>query len=112
MISVKVRLSKSMGSIARLWKRDLTRCRRSWPVHLRVSRSVMAPVNGGFCHFSVMVVIFLSGRLPDGQWRRQSELRMDFEAYYENSERLGWRISDLDWDALGREAAAGLVSDF
>lgn len=37
---------------------------------------------------------------------------MKYEAYYELAERNGWRVSDLDWSQLEREAAEGLVSDF
>lgn len=37
---------------------------------------------------------------------------MRYEEYFELSERIGWRITDLDWDALRAELAAGDVSDF
>lgn len=37
---------------------------------------------------------------------------MRYEHYYELSEKNGWRTTDLDWDALRREDAAGLVSPF
>lgn len=37
---------------------------------------------------------------------------MIYEAYYELAERTGWRVSDLDWDALKADVDAGLVSEF
>jgi hypothetical protein len=36
---------------------------------------------------------------------------VNYEQYYEMAERHGWRVSDLDWDQLERDAAAGLISD-
>jgi len=37
---------------------------------------------------------------------------MQFKAYFELSERHGWRTTDLDWDALRRDQDEGLVSAF
>jgi hypothetical protein len=37
---------------------------------------------------------------------------MQYEAYFELSERNGWRTSDLPWDELRREQDAGLISEF
>ncbi len=37
---------------------------------------------------------------------------MRYNDYYEMSERMGWRITDLDWNVLRREADAGKVSRF
>jgi len=34
-----------------------------------------------------------------------------YEQYYELAERHGWRVTDLAWNRLEEEAAAGLVSD-
>lgn len=36
---------------------------------------------------------------------------MKYEQYYELAERHGWRVTDLDWNALELEAAAGMISD-
>lgn len=37
---------------------------------------------------------------------------MRYDEYYELTEKTGWRITDLDWDQLGRDGEAGSVSDF
>ncbi|HEY3804834.1 MAG TPA: acyl-ACP desaturase [Kofleriaceae bacterium] len=37
---------------------------------------------------------------------------MHYEAYYELTEKTGWRITDFDWDQLVKDAQAGLLSDF
>src|SRR5688572_28791438 len=37
---------------------------------------------------------------------------MRFKAYYELSEKHGWRTTDLDWAALRRDQDAGLISPF
>jgi hypothetical protein len=39
-------------------------------------------------------------------------MAMTYEEYYELTERTGWRVTELDWDALLRERDAGQVSDF
>jgi hypothetical protein len=36
---------------------------------------------------------------------------VNYEQYYEMAERHGWRVTDLDWEQLERDAAAGLISD-
>lgn len=36
---------------------------------------------------------------------------MDYEQYFELAERHGWRVSDLDWDQLKAESAAGVLTD-
>jgi hypothetical protein len=36
---------------------------------------------------------------------------MKYERYYELAERHGWRVTDLDWNQLEAEAAAGILSD-
>jgi hypothetical protein len=40
-----------------------------------------------------------------------SSQSVKYEQYYELAERHGWRITDLDWQCLEQEAAAGLLSD-
>jgi hypothetical protein len=37
---------------------------------------------------------------------------MHYEAYYELTEKTGWRITDFDWDQLVKDAQSGLLSDF
>ena len=37
---------------------------------------------------------------------------MKYEAYYELSEKTGWRVGDIDWNELAAEAEAGLVGEF
>ena len=37
---------------------------------------------------------------------------MRYEEYFELSEKTGWRVTDLDWDALDADDKAGLISDF
>jgi hypothetical protein len=37
---------------------------------------------------------------------------MEYEKYYELTERTGWRVTDLDWGRFAEDAAAGLVGDF
>ena len=36
---------------------------------------------------------------------------MQYEQYYELAERHGWRVTELDWDQLEREAKQGLLTD-
>ena len=37
---------------------------------------------------------------------------MRYEDYYELSEKMGWRATDLEWDDLRRHQDAGLIGDF
>src|SRR5262245_8048115 len=37
---------------------------------------------------------------------------VNYEDYYELSEKNGWRATDLDWDGLRRDQDAGLISEF
>jgi len=37
---------------------------------------------------------------------------MHYDEYYELSEKSGWRVTDLDWDELARDASTGVISEF
>lgn len=44
--------------------------------------------------------------------RRPHPVSMHYDEYYELSEKSGWRVTDLDWAQLERDAAAGEITSF